>query len=84
LFTVESDRAVVVKLGEMALNSKISHLRKSGMLTEYRFYLARRPALLKQQQEKWNLQGFLVHFCFPNLEDAVRLESGMTGMMCLD
>jgi hypothetical protein len=50
---------VVVKLGEMALKSKIQHLRVAGPLTEYRFYLARRPALLNQKQEKWDLNGFL-------------------------
>lgn len=82
LFTVESDRAVVVKLGEMALKSKIQHLRDAGPLTEYRFYLARRPALLNQKQEKWDLNGFLEYFDFPNMEAAVKQESGMTGMMC--
>ena len=29
-FTVESDRAVVVHLGEMAVDSKISHLQETG------------------------------------------------------
>lgn len=43
LFTVESDRADVVKLGEMALSSKIQHLRQRGLLSHYRFYLACRP-----------------------------------------
>lgn len=82
LFTVESDRAVVVKLGEMALKSKIKHLREAGPLAHYRFYLARRSALLNQKQEKWDLNGFLKYFDFPNLEVATQQESGMTGMMC--
>ena len=82
LFTVESDRAVVVKLGEVALKVKLQQLRKSGRINQYRFYLARRPALLDQEPEEWDLNGFLEHFGFPNIQAAIQQESGMTGMMC--
>ena len=82
LFTVESDRAAVVKLGEMALMSKIQHLRDWGPLSHYRFYLACRPRLLNQERPDWDLDTFLQHFDFPNLEAAVKEEGGMTGMLC--
>ena len=82
LFTVESDRAVVVKLGEMALKSKIQHLYELGPLTDYRFHLAQQPRLLNQTKKGWELQGFLQHFNFPNIDAAVKHESGMTGMLC--
>lgn len=82
LFTVEEDRAVVVKLGEAAVNSKIEHLSKWGPLVDYRFHLAQQPKLLKQAKEAWDLQGFLRHFDFPTVDAAVKHESGMTGMLC--
>ncbi|CAE7706212.1 warA [Symbiodinium sp. CCMP2592] len=82
LFTVESDRTVVMKLGERALRSKIEHLDRWGPLTDYRFYLAQEPRLLNQQHGGFSLQGFLRHFSFPSLHDAVKHESGMTGMLC--
>ena len=49
----------MVKLGEMALASKIEHLRAAGPLAEYRFYLARRSALLNVPPEEWDLKGIL-------------------------
>lgn len=82
LFTVESDRAGVVKLGEMALRSKIQHLRQWGPLSQYRFYLACRPRLLNRKSPDYDLEGFLRHFDFPNVEAAVKEEGGMTGMLC--
>jgi len=82
LFTVESDRTVVMKLGERALRSKIEHLDRWGPLTDYRFHLAQEPRLLSQQQGGFSLQGFLRHFSFPSLHDAVKHENGMTGMLC--
>ncbi|CAJ1389356.1 unnamed protein product [Effrenium voratum] len=83
LFTVESDRAGVVKLGEMALHSKIQHLRQRGPLSHYRFHLANRPRLLNQEKAEFDLPGFLQHFDFPSLEAAVKEEEeGMTGMLC--
>ena len=82
LFTVESDRAVVVKLGEMALSSKIEHLCQLGPLVDYRFHLAQQPRLLNQRKHRWDLDGFLRHFCFSSLDAAVMHEHGMTGMSC--
>ena len=82
LFTVESDRTVVMNLGERALRSKIEHLDRWGPLTDYRFHLAQEPRLLGQQQGGFSLQGFLRHFSFPSLHDAVKHEGGMTGMLC--
>ena len=81
-FTVESDRAEVVKLGEMALQSKIQHLREEGPLAYYRFYLACRPRLLQQKRPDQDLSGFLQYFEFPSLEAAIREDIGMTGMTC--
>ena len=83
LFTVESDRAVVVKLGEMALRSKIEHLNQLGPVTDYRFHLAQQPRLLQQRSLGFgDLQSFLEHFGFTTLEAAVKHERGMTGMLC--
>ena len=82
LFTVESDRAVVVKLGEMALQSKKQHLNELGPLTDYRFHLAQQPRLLNQTKKGLELQSFLQHFNFPNIDAAVKHESGMAGMLC--
>ena len=82
LFTVESDRAQVVKLGEMAMASKIQHLRQWGPMSQYRFYLARSPQLLNQKRVTWELWEFLQHFHFPDIESAIKEECGMTGMLC--
>ena len=82
LFTVESDRAKVVKLGEMAMASKIQHLRLWGPMSHYRFYLARSPKLLNQKRVTWELWEFLQHFHFPDIESAIKDERGMTGMLC--
>eukprot|EP00434_Breviolum_minutum_P003820 symbB.v1.2.003361.t1/scaffold186.1/size279346/8 len=82
LFTVESDREDVVNLGEMALASKIEHLRAAGPLAEYRFYLARRSALLNVPPEEWDLKGFLDHFGFSDVEAAVKQDTGLTGILC--
>ena len=82
LFTVESDRAQVVKLGEMAMASKIQHLRQWGPMSQYRFYLARWPQLLNQKRVTWELWEFLQHFHFPDIESAIKEECGMTGMLC--
>ncbi|CAK9019538.1 unnamed protein product [Durusdinium trenchii] len=81
-FTVESDREEVVKLGEMALKSKLDHLKSHGRLTHYRFYLAWRAKLLNQDQESWDLNGFLEHFDFPSISEAIKEQKGMTGMCC--
>ena len=44
-FTVESDRHVVKKLGEVALEHKIQNLSSAGQLNLYRFFLARRSKM---------------------------------------
>lgn len=83
MFTVESDRAVVEKLGEVALNSKIQCLQVLGPSVDYRFYLAYQDKLLNQtKQSCQDLPSFLHHFHFPSVEAAVKHESGMTGMLC--
>lgn len=79
---MESDREEVVKLGEMALKSKLDHLKSHGRLTHYRFYLAWRAKLLNQDQESWDLNGFLEHFDFPSISEAIKEQKGMTGMCC--
>eukprot|EP00913_Durusdinium_trenchii_P007873 g7387.t1 len=56
-FTVESDREEVVKLGEMALKSKLDHLKSHGRLTHYRFYLAWRAKLLNQDWRQKGMTG---------------------------
>ena len=81
-FTVEADRAVVVRLGEMAVESKIRHLQQNGPLSHYRFYSALRPKLLRQQQEARDLDAFLQQFRFDSLEDAVKDDSSMSAVMC--
>ena len=50
-FTVEDDRAEVVRLGEMAVESKIQNLQEKGPLSHYRFYAALRPQLLNQARK---------------------------------
>ena len=79
---MESDRAEVVKLGEVALRSKVEYLQEFGPLTDYRFHLAQQPRLLNQTKKVWGLDGFLERFKFRDLEAAVKHESGMTGMLC--
>ncbi|CAJ1380800.1 unnamed protein product [Effrenium voratum] len=84
LFTVERDRAEVVRLGETTLRNKIQHLREWGPLSHYRFYLSSFSWLLNQDLEKpeSDLPGFLQRFDFPTLEAAVKEEGGMTGTLC--
>ena len=81
-FTVEADRAEVVRLGEMAVESKIKHLQDNGPLSHYRFYAAMRTKLLRQQHKDRDLDEFLQHFRFGNLSDAVHDKSGMSAVMC--
>eukprot|EP00439_Symbiodinium_sp_Y106_P036143 s11_g4.t1 len=92
-FTVESDRAAVVKLGEMAVESKIQHLREKGPLSHFRFYLALHPKLLSQPRREEgfglfgtqrDLQGFLKHFRFESLQQAVADTSSMNAATCLE
>jgi len=44
--------------------------------------LACRPRLLNRKSPDYDLEGFLRHFDFPNVEAAVKEEGGMTGMLC--
>ncbi|CAK9020384.1 unnamed protein product [Durusdinium trenchii] len=84
-FTVESDRAVVVKLGEAALASKLETLRSEGPVSHYRFYLACRPRLLGQQPVTLDSEDFLRYFHFPSLRAAAEGRScrdGLTGLLC--
>ena len=81
-FTVEDDRAVVVQLGQRALESKILELRESGPLEAYRFYLAHQWKMLGQKRSEWGLEEFLEAFQFPSLEDAAQDQSPMNALMC--
>ncbi len=81
-FTVESDREVVAKLGEMALTGKIESLLRWGRLDDYRFYISLQQKLLNQTKQTWDLPSFLEHFKFPSMDAAVKDQSGMTGMLC--
>ncbi|CAJ1372278.1 unnamed protein product [Effrenium voratum] len=80
-FTVESDREVVVKLGELALRSKIEYLSKAGPLSQFRFYLSQVPRLL-QEKKRRSLEEFLAEFRFESLQQAVQDTSSMTAVMC--
>ena len=85
-FTVEADRLVVVRLGEMAVESKIRHLQANGPLNHFRFYAALRPKLFCQKPRSRSLEDFLQDFRFESLADAVHpvpsRDSGMTAVMC--
>lgn len=81
-FTVESDRQVVMKLGEMAVEHKLQNLLLQGDLSQYRFFLARRPMMLGQAALTWELEGFLEHFQFKDLAAAVQDESSMSALLC--
>ncbi|CAE7699076.1 unnamed protein product, partial [Symbiodinium pilosum] len=81
-FTVEADRAEVVRLGEMAVHSKIQHLQAQGPLSLYRFYAALRPSLLCQQRKDRSVDEFLGVFRFDTLADAACDASSMNAVMC--
>lgn len=81
-FTVESDRAVVGSLGRRAIESKIAHLSEEGPLEVYRYFLARKAAMLGQASKAWDMNGFLERFKFPSMELAVRDTSSMNAVMC--
>ncbi|OLP98573.1 hypothetical protein AK812_SmicGene18923 [Symbiodinium microadriaticum] len=80
-FTVESDRSTVVKLGDMAVMSKIQHLSDEGPLSHFRFYLALRPRLLGRERRDRTLEEFLLHFRFQGLQEAAEDESPMNGTL---
>ena len=81
-FTVEADRSEVVRLGELAVESKIRHLRDKGPLNHYRFYSALRPKLLNQQREDRDADSFLRQFRFDSIAQAVQDTSNMNAVMC--
>ena len=81
-FTVEEDRAVVVQLGQRALESKIREHRQSGPLAVFRFYRAHQWKMLGQKRSEWGVQEFLDAFQFPSLEDAAKDQSSMSALMC--
>ncbi|CAE7246569.1 Alpha-latrotoxin-Lt1a [Symbiodinium microadriaticum] len=81
-FTVEADRAEVVRLGQIVVESKIRHLQQFGPLSHYRFYLALRPKLLQQERLARDPESFLRHFRYDSLEAAARDRSGMNAVMC--
>ncbi|CAK9019528.1 unnamed protein product [Durusdinium trenchii] len=82
-FTVEADREVVMKLGQVALDSKIESLSTSGPnLDLYRFYLACRPRMLGQEPIAWDLYNFLRCFRFGTFQHAVHDRHNMNGLLC--
>ncbi|CAK9015369.1 unnamed protein product [Durusdinium trenchii] len=81
-FTVESDRDVVKKLGEVAVEHKIQNLSTAGPLSLYRFFLARRSRMLGQPSLTWEVDDFLHHFKFPDLESATTDKSSMNALLC--
>ncbi|CAJ1334485.1 unnamed protein product [Effrenium voratum] len=80
-FTVEDDRAVVGKLGEVALDSKIEHLRRTGDVTLYRYYIAFRPILLGQEKPDMDLDEFIKYFHFESIGAAIN-DGPMNGLVC--
>ncbi|CAJ1436666.1 unnamed protein product [Effrenium voratum] len=81
-FTVEGDRSTVVKLGEVAMASKLQCLREKGPLSHYRFHMAQQPKLLGREREHFNEEAFLQFFNFSSIEDALTDQSGVNGLFC--
>ena len=82
-FTVESDRHVVKKLGEVALEHKIQNLSTAGPLNLYRFFLARRSKMLGEAEATtWEVETFLRHFKFPDLDAAILDKGSMSAVQC--
>eukprot|EP00435_Cladocopium_sp_Y103_P059907 s1461_g21.t1 len=82
-FTVESDRHVVKQLGEVALEHKIQNLSAAGPLNLYRFFLARRSKMLGEPEPMtWEVESFLRHFKFQDLESAILDKSSMSALQC--
>ncbi|CAJ1422608.1 unnamed protein product [Effrenium voratum] len=80
-FTVESDRHVVKKLGEVALEHKIQNLSSAGQLNLYRFFLARRSKMLGEAPTTWEVESFLRHFKF-DFDSAISDKSSMSAVLC--
>ncbi|CAE7353783.1 unnamed protein product [Symbiodinium sp. CCMP2592] len=81
-FTVEADRSVVVRLGEVAVESKLKHVRGSGPLDYYRFFSATEQKVLGRSDPCWTQEQFLEHFQFSSLAVAAQDRVGMNGVMC--
>lgn len=81
-FTVEADRKAVVRLGEVAVESKIRHLQENGPLNQYRFYAALRPQLLCKERKDQSADEFLQRFCYDTWDEALQDSSGMNAVMC--
>eukprot|EP00438_Fugacium_kawagutii_P019774 Skav203664 [mRNA] locus=scaffold2755:109678:111372:- [translate_table: standard] len=81
-FTVESDRNVVKQLGEVAVEHKIQNLSEAGPMSLYRFFLARQSKMLGQPSLTWEVDEFLRHFKFPDLESAISDKRGMSAVLC--
>eukprot|EP00438_Fugacium_kawagutii_P021247 Skav207768 [mRNA] locus=scaffold2087:129268:130623:- [translate_table: standard] len=81
-FTVESDRSVVKRLGEVAVEHKIQNLSTAGPLNFYRFFLARQPRMLGQTPVTRNLEDFLRDFKFENLDALIKDQSSMNPVLC--
>lgn len=81
-FTVEADRSVVVRLGEIAVESKLKHVRCSGPLDFYRFYSATEQKVLGRSDPCWTQEQFLERFQFSSLAAAAQDRLGMNGVMC--
>lgn len=81
-FTVESDRSVVKRLGEVAVEHKIQNLSTAGPLNFYRFFLARQPRMLGQPPVTRSLEDFLRDFKFDNLDGLVKDQSSMNPVLC--
>lgn len=82
-FTVEEDRDVVAKLGEVAVDEKIRSLRAEHSQCYYRWFVASRPRLLGQDRGVSDKESFLEKFQFRSWEAAIfGDESNMTGLLC--
>eukprot|EP00913_Durusdinium_trenchii_P007304 g6866.t1 len=89
-FTVEEDRDVVAKLGEVAVDEKIRSLRDLHVVGAsehsqcyYRWFVASRPRLLGQDRGVSDKESFLEKFQFLSWEAAIfGDESNMTGLLC--
>ena len=81
-FTVEADRAQVVQLAVMAVESKLQHLQAHGPLSRHRFYTAMRPKLLCKPSLLRDLKTFLHDFRYDSLLEAARDRSSMNAVMC--
>jgi len=82
-FTVEEDRLVVAKLGEVAVDAKIQSLKEQGAICVFRWFVANRARLLGHVRQNSDVDGFLKKFDFANWDAAVFGDhSRLTGLLC--